>query len=152
MLAEADIEKAIKAYKGEHGEYPASWDDLHITNFSSGVSTSYFVYYRHEGPRQGGSGYELEAREGFIGIQYTSHGGFRVIDEVTPNSPAAKANLMPGDSILQVDGKDVTQVSDWDFVSAVQGAPGTSVMLTVRKNSSGSNEAVTLTREPLGSH
>jgi len=152
LLAQADIEKAIEAYKSEHGEYPPSWDDLHITNFSSGVSTSYFVYYRHEGPRQGSSGYELDVHEGFIGVRYASHGGIRVINEIIPNSPAAKANLMPGDFILQVDGKDATQVSDWDFVSAVQGAPGTSVILTVRKKSSGSNETVALTREPMGSH
>jgi predicted metalloprotease with PDZ domain len=148
LLAEGDIEKAIKAYKGEHGEYPASLNDLHLTNFPSGVSTSYLAYIQYSKVE---SGYNVAADMGAIGARASAGNHFRAIDKVIPNSPAARANLKRGDVVLRVDGKDVTQGSVWDYLAVIEGAPGTTVKLTVWKQSSGTNETVTLTRATYSS-
>jgi predicted metalloprotease with PDZ domain len=146
-IAEKDIEKAIEAYKGEHGALPGSLDDLHLTNFPSGVSTSYLAYFEYSSP--GGAARLLSVRMGGIGVRLASRGDFRGIEAVFPNSAASKANVMAGDYVLQINGNDVTQLSHWDFVSTVQGLPGTSVTLTLRKRNSGKLETVTLMREPM---
>lgn len=144
-LAQADVERAIAAYKTAHGSYPASLADLGLTNFVSGVSTSYLACFEYSGYRQG---YSLRSRIGGIGVQLRSR-DFHYVKSVPPDSPAAMANLQPGDYIVSVDGKDVTGASYTEFVSYLRGPPGTSVSLTVRKKDSGSVDTVNITRAPL---
>jgi len=150
-LAELDVAAAIETYKATHGSFPASLEELQLTNLPSGVSTSYlacFEYSRHGPP---GEGYGLSVQMGGIGVALDPS-DFQRIKAVRPGSPAAKANVSAGDYVLIADGTDVTHASYRDFLAAVRGPPGTRVTLTLRKKNSELVETVTLTREPLSGH
>lgn len=61
--------------------------------------------------------------------------------------PAQRAGLNSGDTILAVDGRDVTQMSVDELFAALRGEPGSQVKLTVRHPGKLSNKTYTLTRE-----
>lgn len=55
-----------------------------------------------------------------------------VVKEVAPNNPAAIAGLLPGDEILQIEGKDI---KDWEgLTSAISGSSGETISLLVERN------------------
>ncbi len=63
-----------------------------------------------------------------VGMQIEPQDGFIVISKVFPNTPAAEANILPGDRIM---GVDSASTRGWrvDQVSAkLKGPPGTKVM------------------------
>ena len=72
-----------------------------------------------------------------------------VIDEPYEGNPAAEAGLMKGDIILSVDdttmvGKDVSYVS-----SHLRGDPGTTIMVRIRRPSTGEEKDVRITRRSI---
>ena len=67
-----------------------------------------------------GIGAYVEDRDGFIRIVTPIHG-----------SPAEKAGILAGDTVLKVDGEDVTGLASWEVVSRIRGPAGTTVLLTV---------------------
>jgi carboxyl-terminal processing protease len=81
-----------------------------------------------------------------IGAEVQARNGNVVIVAPLDGSPAQKAGLRPGDIILKVDGKPVTDVAN--AVALIIGPAGTSVTLTIQ-NSSGENKDVTLVRATI---
>jgi serine protease Do len=65
-----------------------------------------------------------------------------VVSDVTPNSPADKAGLEPGDVVVEVDGRRIEDNNDLSRYIASR-TPGTAVHLKVLRN--GAEKAVTLT-------
>ncbi len=63
------------------------------------------------------------------------------------NSPAVKAGLQPGDTILAIDGESVLDVTSEKSSSKMKGTPGTVVNFKVRKVRSGQITDVNVTRE-----
>ena len=71
----------------------------------------------------------------FVGIGAVimfSEGSNRII-EVYEDSPSAKAGIQVDDSIVQVDGVDVTSLVGEELVKLIRGEKGTKVSITVRR-------------------
>jgi carboxyl-terminal processing protease len=63
-----------------------------------------------------------------------------------PGSPAYAAGILPGDTILEVDGKSTEGLSRDQSVEALQGRPGTSVTLSILHRNADKPVDITLTR------
>jgi carboxyl-terminal processing protease len=61
--------------------------------------------------------------------------------------PGAKAGILPGDAIMQVNGYEVTADKLQDAVNMIKGEPGTSVDLTIYRESADETFKVTIVRE-----
>jgi C-terminal processing protease CtpA/Prc len=73
-----------------------------------------------------------------------------VVGQLTPGGPGELAGLMPGDALLEIDGRPVTDFGG--FVGAIQrirGAEGTVLMLRVRRAADGKVVQVAVTRRLL---
>jgi carboxyl-terminal processing protease len=81
-----------------------------------------------------------------IGVEVQEKNGDVVIIAPLDGSPAQKAGLRSGDTILKVNGQTVSNVAD--AVRLILGPAGTSVTLTVQ-SSSGPTREVTLTRAKI---
>lgn len=68
-----------------------------------------------------------------IGIMIDVVDGKPVIAQVIPDSPAAKADLKPGDLLITIDGKEIADLSLEGVMNALQGKAGTEVQLTIKR-------------------
>jgi len=59
-------------------------------------------------------------------------GGLELVS-IMPGSPAEIAGLLPGDTIIEVDGEDVTGMGQNEIIALVRGPAGTVVQLRVRR-------------------
>jgi carboxyl-terminal processing protease len=84
-----------------------------------------------------------------IGIFLSKRMGFATVVSVLPESPADKAGINPGDLIDEVDGSRIRELSVVQITRLLDGAPGTSVALSVIKGTQGQPEKITLTRAVL---
>lgn len=102
---------------------PPSQDDL----FRSGLQGSF-----------GGIGAELEIKNGLLTI-------------VAPleNTPAAKANLKPGDIIAKIDDQNTADLNLDDAVMLIRGDPGTTLALTILRQNEESPLEVSLVRDTI---
>jgi putative serine protease PepD len=89
---------------------------------------------------------------GFLGVSTgdpTSGRGGALIQDVTANSPAAKAGLQAGDLVVALDGQTVT--SQDDLISRIRDhKPGDRVTLKVVRDGNEQTVTVTLTDRPAG--
>ena len=67
---------------------------------------------------------------GDVGLDLTRQYYLRVI-AARDGSPAAKAGLRTGDYVRAIDGKPTREMSVWEGMRALRGAPGTKVSLTI---------------------
>lgn len=79
--------------------------------------------------------FQTEAKGSFggIGIVITSRDNFATVVSVIDDSPAAKAGMMPGDRIVEIDEKDVRNLSISEIASLLRGAVGTKVSVGVQR-------------------
>ncbi len=85
-----------------------------------------------------------------IGIGVTaneSDEGYIHLIEISKNSPAEEAGLLPEDLIVAVDGTDVLEVGFETAIDLVKGEEGTTVTITVRRD--GRDSDYTVTRRPF---
>ena len=73
---------------------------------------------------------EKTPHAGSVGLVVTKRMGYAAIVDVTPGSPAARANLMRGDFLESVDHHSTTDLSLVAIRSLLTGRPGTSVQAT----------------------
>ncbi|MBR5035253.1 MAG: S41 family peptidase [Bacteroidales bacterium] len=76
-------------------------------------------------------------------------GGAVLITEPYPDSPAVKAGLQPGDSIIAIDGKSVYEETSQQSSDRMKGQPGSKVVFKVVKGRTGQTEDVTVKRERI---
>jgi carboxyl-terminal processing protease len=91
----------------------------------------------------------LRQRSGAVtygGIGARMVGPTPTIIEVFPDSPAERAGLQPGDTLVAVDGRSVDGERLDAVVERVRGAAGTAVTLDVQRAGSGRVERLTLVR------
>lgn len=81
-----------------------------------------------------------------IGINVDLTGELPVIRYPIKNSPAMDAGIQPGDTILKVDGVDLTGMDVQDALDLVTGEEGTDVTLELRHANSEETYEVTITR------
>jgi carboxyl-terminal processing protease len=86
---------------------------------------------------------------GGIGVRIGFQGRWPSVEEVFPESPAARAGLAPGDLITEIGGVDTATLDQQAIVERLRGPPGTRVAITVRRASS--TFGVTLTRAIVNS-
>lgn len=84
-----------------------------------------------------------------IGAYVDTTGEFLVITSPMPGSPAEQAGLKPGDTIIKVDGEDMTGVDGSLVLQRILGPAGTQVVLTVLREDEPAPFDVTITRAKI---
>src|SRR5690606_20281536 len=75
-------------------------------------------------------------------------GGLELVS-IMPGSPAEIAGLLPGDTIDQVNGEDVTEQGQNEIIALVRGPAGTAVQLGVRRPGSPGVLNIDVTRDEI---
>ncbi|MDD3028766.1 MAG: S41 family peptidase [Alphaproteobacteria bacterium] len=84
---------------------------------------------------------------GGLGIEVTLENGIVKVISPIDDTPAAKAGIQPNDLITHIDSKPVTDYTLNEAVDHMRGAPGTKVVLTIRRGGlSGAPFDVPITR------
>lgn len=88
-----------------------------------------------------------ESGFGGLGIEVGEEDGY--IKVITPidDSPAARAGVMPGDLIVEINGRPVREMLVNDAVGQLRGEPGSSVRLTLMRENEPEPIDLTLVRE-----
>jgi carboxyl-terminal processing protease len=81
-----------------------------------------------------------------VGIELTRQYYLRIIS-ARENSPAARAGLRVGDYVRAINDLPTRDMSVWEGVRALRGAPGSKVKLTVFRNNQADPHDLELTRE-----
>jgi carboxyl-terminal processing protease len=89
-----------------------------------------------------------ELPKGDVGIDLTRQYYLRVI-AARDNSPAAKAGLRTGDYVRAINDKPTREMSVWEGVRALRGAPGSKVSVTIIRGNAADPHVVELTREAI---
>jgi carboxyl-terminal processing protease len=85
---------------------------------------------------------------GDVGIELTRQYYLRVI-AARDDSPAAKAGLQTGDYVRAIDGKPTRDLSVFEGMRLLRGAPGTRVTLTVIRGNAAEPRQIDLVREKV---
>ena len=83
---------------------------------------------------------------GDVGIELTRQYYLRVI-AARDDSPAAKAGLQTGDYVRAIDGKPARDLSVFEGMRLLRGAPGSKVTLTVIRGNAAEPRQIELVRE-----
>lgn len=73
----------------------------------------------------------FQGQFGGIGIVVEPMGNSYRVFSVLPDTPAQKAGLQPGDTIVAVDGKDTANLGIFEVVEAIRGPEGSKVTLSI---------------------
>ena len=121
------LEKAIKGLLSELDPHSAFLDAESFDDLQESTTGNY-----------GGLGIEISRQDGVIKV-------------VTPmdDTPASRAGILPGDVIIELDGKTVRSIGVNQAVDVMRGEPGSDVTLTVIREGKSQPLEVTLTREVI---
>jgi carboxyl-terminal processing protease len=84
-----------------------------------------------------------------IGAEVNMRGGRPFVVAPIEGSPAARAGLRAGDTIVAVDGEDVTALSLSELVDKVRGPRGSTVRLTVVRLNDSANVEIAIERDEI---
>lgn len=84
---------------------------------------------------------------GGIGARIGLHGEKLVITEIYENSPSQKAGLMPGDVLVEIDGKDLTGKNVGDLSELLKGEENTQV--NIKYNRQGQQQELNVERADI---
>ncbi len=84
-----------------------------------------------------------------IGVRVARLDEKHTVVEVFEGSPAADAGLLAADEIVEVDGKDVTQLSLEELVRMIKGPQGTDVHLGIKRKDLEDILSITVTRRKI---
>ncbi|HNW44430.1 MAG TPA: S41 family peptidase [Elusimicrobiales bacterium] len=95
---------------------------------------------------------DTEGEFGGIGIRVDMREGWLTVVTPLPNTPAWRAQLMPGDKITKIEGEDTKDIVIDILIKKLRGTPGTKVNITIArepedKNAEWITKDITLTRE-----
>jgi carboxyl-terminal processing protease len=86
---------------------------------------------------------ETSGQFGGLGMQVNMEDGLLKVVSPIDDTPAAKAGILPGDVITQVDGTPIKGLSLSQAVEKMRGAPGTEVQLEIMRKAAPLNLALT---------
>lgn len=78
--------------------------------------------------------FQITGQYGGIGAVISIKGDYVIINEPYEGSPAAKADLRPGDELIEGDGKDLKGMKTDEVSKLLKGSPGTSVKVKIRRH------------------
>jgi|GEM_PF-4709529 len=87
----------------------------------------------------------LRGQHAGIGVQVHASAGVTVISDVTPGGPAARAGLLAGDALVEINGQPTTGRTPDRILDALHGRPGTVVTVVAQRATA--MIRLTLTRE-----
>ncbi|MCX5791734.1 MAG: S41 family peptidase [Elusimicrobia bacterium] len=95
---------------------------------------------------------DTEGEFGGIGIRVDMREGWLTVVTPLPNTPAWRAQMMPGDKITKIEGEDTKDVVIDVLIKKLRGTPGTKVNITIarepeEKNGEWITKDLTLVRE-----
>jgi carboxyl-terminal processing protease len=93
---------------------------------------------------------EIRQQFGGIGVQIRLAGDpprLTISSPPEPDTPAARANLLPGDQVQAIDGQPTAGMDMLRVLSLVRGDPGTVVQLTIQSEHHKSPRVIDLVRE-----
>jgi carboxyl-terminal processing protease len=95
---------------------------------------------------------DTEGEFGGIGIRVDSREGWLTVVTPIPNTPAWKAEMLPGDKIIKIEGESTKDLIIDEAIKKLRGKPGTQVKLTTAREADDKNAEwitrdLTLTRE-----
>jgi len=93
--------------------------------------------------------YITEGKYNGIGAIFNMIDGYVTVTQLYADSPAAKADLKPGDRILSVDGKSAEGKKEEEVRAILKGYPGTEVLLTVERPGVSNSMKINLMREQV---
>ncbi|RLC74193.1 MAG: peptidase S41, partial [Chloroflexi bacterium] len=86
---------------------------------------------------------------GGIGIVITMEGGLLTVVSPIEGTPAYRAGIKAGDNIIMVDGKHTKDMKLWEAVKKMRGKKGTTVVITVMRNSFSTPKEFKLERDVI---
>jgi carboxyl-terminal processing protease len=80
---------------------------------------------------------DTEGAFGGVGIVVTGKSNLMTVVYPMENTPGHRAGILPGDQVLRIDGKSTEKIGFQEAVKRLRGKPGTEVILTVLRPSTG---------------
>lgn len=93
-----------------------------------------------------------EGSFGGVGMQVTTRNGVLTVVTTVLDTPAAKAGILPGDQIVEIDDEDIGKLSSDGAVARLRGEVGTAVKVGIRREGSEELLHFELTREEIPIH
>jgi carboxyl-terminal processing protease len=90
---------------------------------------------------------ETTGQFGGLGMEVTTENNLVKVVSPIDGTPAAKAGILAGDVITQIDGKPIDKLSLGDVVAKLRGSVGSKVTLDIQRAKVAKPVVVTLTRE-----
>ena len=90
---------------------------------------------------------ETEGKFGGLGVEITMKDGLLTIISPVEDTPAWKAGVKPGDRIVKIEKKITRDMSLDDSVKLLRGEPGTTIHITILRESEGVIKEYTIKRE-----
>jgi carboxyl-terminal processing protease len=78
---------------------------------------------------------DTNSRFGGLGVVVTMREGVITVVEPMPDTPGAKAGILPGDQIVKIDGQSTEKMDLNDAIDKLRGEPGQKVTLTILRPS-----------------
>jgi carboxyl-terminal processing protease len=137
--------------KENYYQQPVSDEDLFygsVKGILEGLDDPYSVFFDPEEAKEFNE--SLNGSFEGIGAQIdVDETGQLVIVAPMPESPAAVADLRPGDKILAIDGEETTGMSVEEAVMKIRGPKGTAVILVITRNGLESAVEVEIFRDTI---
>jgi carboxyl-terminal processing protease len=118
FVFEEDINKDTMVYSAAKG-------------FVDALGDPYTVFYDPEESKMFKD--DLEGKFEGVGIQMAEKDDRIKVVSPIKNTPAEKAGILPGDFIIKVDNKDISQLTIDEVVDLIRGEKGTEVILTMER-------------------
>ena len=106
---------------------------------------SYSQFYDAEGLRQ--LRQDTSGKFAGLGITVGLKDRYPVVISPIDDTPASRAGLLPGDLIVEIEGRDTHGLDLKEVVEILRGEPGTTVAIRVRRNHNPSSQRVEIERE-----
>jgi len=148
-LPQAQVERLLEVYAMIKQDYVGETDDKALFDGAlSGMLAALDAHSRYlDKDAMRDIGRENSGEYVGIGIEVEGNRGQLRVVSATEGSPAARAGIRPGDTILSVDGAPVAGMTNDDVARRMHGAPGTVVALGIARRNK--VETLRITRADL---